>query len=218
MAAVFLLAAAFLSASVREEIEPFVPFELSADEWADVEAGNDLFRLGPGDGLREGLAVVVIASPPERVYEVVTRNQEFAQFMPYVAVSFLEESDGSLVNYQCLDLPWPISNRQYRVRLTNTEPTEEMPVWRSAWTFVSGDVLDSQGSWTLMKTQGNTTRVVYRVLSDPGGGWKYLKNKATEKGLRPLLESVRERSADPTYVKATSGIPSLCESPPDSTD
>lgn len=211
-----LLAAVSVDAALRDELAPYILFELSAQEWADLEAGEDLYRLGPGDGLREGLAVAIVASPPERVYEVVTGNDDFAEFMPYVAVSFLEDdSDGSLLNYQCLDLPWPVSNRYYKVRLTNTEPTEEEPVWRSAWSFVSGNVTDSQGSWTLMKTTENTTRVVYRVLSDPGGGWNFLKNVATEKGLRPLLESVRQRSANPDYVESKGRVPRVCASPPD---
>jgi hypothetical protein len=216
MPAGVLLSAASVDAGLRDDLAPYIPFELSTEEWGTLEAAKDLYRLGPGDGLREGLAVAVIASAPERVYEVVTGNDDFDEFMPYVAVSFLEEDlDGSLVNYQCLNLPWPVSNRHYRVRLTNTEPAEEEAVWRSAWTFVSGNVIDSQGSWTLMRTAENTTRVVYRVLSDPGGGWGYLKNKATKKGLEPLLESVRRRSEDPTYLKSSGGIPSSCESPPD---
>lgn len=152
MIAGILLPAVSMDAALRDELAPYIPFDLSAQDWADVEAGEDVYVVRPLGGLREGLAIAVVASAPERVYAVVTGNDDFAEFMPYVAVSFLEQDPaGSLVNYQCLDLPWPASNRYYRVRLSNTEPTEDEPVWRSAWTFVSGNVEDSAGSWTLTR-------------------------------------------------------------------
>ena len=214
-AVALLLASASADAALRDELARYLPFEPSAEEWRDLEAGRDLIRLLAGEGVREGLVVANIASTPERVFDVVTDNDDFDEFMPYVAVSFLERgADGSLVNYQCLDLPFPISNRSYRVRVSNTEPTEEEPVWRSAWTLVSGDLVSSQGSWTLMGTEENTTRVVYRVLTDPGGFFKRFHNMATERGLRPLLESVRRRAAEPDYTEPRR-VPSDCESPPD---
>jgi ribosome-associated toxin RatA of RatAB toxin-antitoxin module len=209
-----LFVAASANAALREELAPYLPFKPSAAEWRELESGKDLYRLGPGRGVREGLVIAIIASSPERVFEVVTANEDFDEFMPYVAVSFLEEgAGGSLVNYQCLDLPFPISNRYYRVRLTNTEPTEEDPVWRSTWTFVSGNLASNEGSWTLMRTSENTTRVIYQVFSDLGGNWKWINNLATEKGLRPLMESVRRRAAEPDYGEPRGGVPGDCESP-----
>jgi ribosome-associated toxin RatA of RatAB toxin-antitoxin module len=45
------------------------------------------------------------------VFRVVTDNENFEEFMPYVKQSDVERiAEGSIINYQYLDFPFPIGD------------------------------------------------------------------------------------------------------------
>ena len=107
--------------------------------------------------------------------------------------------DGSLVNTQHLDLPWPISDRVYKIAVVNSAdaappvpPGQDAdavpPVWSSSWTHVKGfgNIDESRGAWRVFPC-GEAALVEYQVLTDPGGQIPtYFKNKATGRSLRRL--------------------------------
>ena len=178
--------------------------QLDAGQWLQVERLEvvDWLIEIEGSPVKEGIAVGLVEAPAERVYRVVTDNARFAEFMPYVEESTVETGeDGSTVNFQHLDLPWPISDREYKVRLVNLEPGEESPAWQSTWTHVKGfgNIEESHGAWRVFPC-GESALVEYQVLTDPGGRIPtYFKNKATRRSLERLIEAVRDRVDHPSY-------------------
>ena len=186
-------------------LNPQLQRPLDEAEWRRVERQEVVGRLLETEGspVKEGLAVGVVQAAPDRVFRVVTDNARFADFMPYVEISTVEEApDGSVINLQRLDLPWPVSNREYKIQIVNTaEPDADPAVWQSAWTHVEGfgNIEESRGAWRVFACD-DVALVEYQVLTDPGGRIpNYFKNKATRRSLPRLIEAVRERVGHPIY-------------------
>ena len=187
------------------QLAPLLQRQPTAEEWRQVESMGVVSWLTEVEGspVKEGVAVGLVEAPPERVFEVVTDNARFADFMPYVKVSVVETlADGSLVNLQQLDLPWPIKDREYKITLFNKAgDTVAAPMWQSSWTHVKGfgNIEESRGAWRAF-TCGDASLVEYQVYTDPGGSIPtYFKNTATRRSLRRLIEAVRDRARDPIY-------------------
>ncbi len=196
---------ALAAADGCRQLAPHLRHRPSEAQWRQVEGMEVVGWLTEVDGspVKEGVALGMIQAAPARVFAVVTDNARFAEFMPYVEQSTVEQQpDGTLVNTQRLDLPWPISDRVYKIALVNTAAAAaEAPVWSSAWTHVKGfgNIEESRGAWRIFAC-GEAALVEYRVLTDPGGQIPtYFKNQATGRSLRRLIEAVRERVAGPSY-------------------
>jgi hypothetical protein len=113
-----------------------LPVHLSEAQQRDVVSGKhvvQLMPLGP-ERLTEVVAVALMDSAPERLFEVLTDVEKFAEFMPYVKTSRAERQiDGTIINHQELGLPFPITDRQYAVRITNgIRGDGRQRVWESA--------------------------------------------------------------------------------------
>lgn len=189
----------------RGQIEAFLPVQLGETDWRDVMSGQVMRRLIEVDGSRvkQGVAIGIVDAPPDRVYRVITDNANFAEFMPYVKESTVEpQPDGSIINYQYLNLPF-VADREYRIRIVNTtRETGGAVIRESAWTYVkgSGNIDENHGAWRLIEFPPGKTLVIYEVLTDPGGMIPtFLKNSATQRSLSALLKSVRQRVVDPRY-------------------
>lgn len=203
--ALILLAAVGWPAGVyAEDSFDRLPIRLSEERRREVLSGKtlvDLVEMEAG-GLTEVVAIAILNAAPERLFEVVTDNEKFPEFMPYVKASRVERlADGSLINHQELGLPFPISNRNYSVRISNSvKGVGEARVWESAWSYIqgSGNIKESRGAWVLTEASRGNTLLLYRVFTDPGGlipHWAY--NLATRQSLPDLIDSVRRRARDP---------------------
>ena len=155
-------------------------------------------RRDAGRRVSEGCGLGVIEAPLAAVRDVVETAADFDEFMPRVLESEVEPvSPGVYLNRQILDMPFPVEDRRYTVRVeTGTIETGVGPGWQARWTYVegSGNVRESRGSWTLIPLDAERTVVVYRLLTDPGGrlpGW--IVDLAAPRALRRVLASVRER-------------------------
>ncbi len=187
------------------QLGPQLRRQPTTEQWERIEgmAVVDWLTEIEGSPVKEGMAVGLVEAPPERVFRVVTDNARFAEFMPFVELSTVETlADGSLVNLQSLDLPWPVSNREYKIKLVNeADAGGEPPLWQSAWTHVKGfgNIEESRGAWRVFPC-GERALVEYQVYTDPGGSIPtYFKNKATRRSLNQLIEAVRSRVGDPSY-------------------
>jgi hypothetical protein len=135
---------------------------------------------------------------------VVTDNENFEEFMPYVTESDVErEENGATINYQHLDFPFPIGDRHYKIQVINTvESTPKGQVFRSAWTYVkgSGNIEDTYGTWILEAYPQGKTLVTYIVCTDPGG-WvpSWAQNMATEIALPEIIQRIRQQVKHPKY-------------------
>jgi len=204
--AILLLPAAAAGAAVDcRHLAPHLERQPGDEEWRRVERREVIFWLDEiaDSRVKEGIALGLVEAPPERVFRVVTDNARFAEFMPYVEVSTVETlPDGGLVNRQRLDLPWPVSDREYKILLLNeAAAAADPPRWQSSWTHVKGfgNIEESRGAWRVFAC-GDGALVEYQVYTDPGGRIPaYFKNVATRRSLERLIEAVRGRVRDPIY-------------------
>ncbi len=155
-------------------------------------------RRDAGRRVSEGCGIGVIEAPLAAVRDVVDAAADFDEFMPRVLESDVEPvSPGVYLNRQILDMPFPVDDRRYTVRVdTGAVETGAGAGWQARWTYVegSGNVLESKGSWTLIPLNPERTVVVYRLLTDPGGRLPaWIVDYAAPRALRSVLASVRER-------------------------
>lgn len=154
-----------------------------------------------GSNAKEGCALGVIDAPVEQVFAVLDDPGRFGEFMPHVEESEVEEGDGGVVlNHQVLDLPFPIRNRHYTVRLQSRPPAPELPDrWEIIWSYVpgSGNVNENEGAWTLLRLSEERTLAAYRVHTDPGGLIpKWALNRVIRKTLPDVIRAIRRRVAE----------------------
>jgi Polyketide cyclase / dehydrase and lipid transport len=155
------------------------------------------YKLDDGSKDTRGIAARLVAASPEAVWRVVTDNENFEQFICSVARSEFDPVSG--INLQVVKVPFWL-DVSYRIKIENSVVGSGADtVWRSAWTYVEGDLDTSEGSWTLRPDESGTL-VLYEVRTDPGFGkrWVYSPGRA-EAELRKLLADVASRVADPDY-------------------
>jgi hypothetical protein len=82
-------------------IQEVIAIELTQDEQERLAKGEVTVHLKAVRGpIKEGTAIGVVDAPPERVFRMVTDNENFEQFMPYVKQSDVERiAEGSIINY-----------------------------------------------------------------------------------------------------------------------
>ena len=155
-------------------------------------------RRAAGGRIREGCGLGVIEAPLNAVRNVIDAAADFDEFMPRILESDVEPvSPGVYLNRQVLDMPFPVEDRRYTVRVeTGVVETGAGTGWQARWTYVegSGNVRESRGSWTLIPFSPERTVVVYSLLTDPGGRLPaWIVDYTAPRALRRVLASVRER-------------------------
>ena len=186
-------------------IQEVTAIELTQTEHERLAKGKVIVYLKAARGpIKEGTAIGVIDVPPEKVFRVVTDNEDFEEFMPYVKQSDVERiKERSIMNYQYLDFPFPIGDRYYKLHILHTiENTDNGKVFKSTWTYVkgSGNIKDTYGSWILEEYGQGKTLATYVVCTDPGGSLpKWALNMATKISLPEIIDRVRQRVKNPQY-------------------
>ena len=186
-------------------IQEVIAIELTQEEQERLAKGEVIVHLKAVKGpIKEGTAIGVVDAPPERVFKVITDNENFEQFMPYVRQSDVERlTEASIINYQYLDFPFPIGDRYYKLHILRmVENTNRGKVFKSTWTYIkgSGNIEDTYGSWTLKEYGQDKTLVTYVCCTDPGGAIpKWALNMATEISLPQVIDRVRQRVKHPKY-------------------
>lgn len=109
-------------------IQEVTAIELTQTEHERLAKGEVIVHLKAVRGpIKEGTAIGVIDVPPEKVFRVVTDNEDFEEFMPYVKQSDVERiKERSIMNYQYLDFPFPIGDRYYKLHILHISKTQIM--------------------------------------------------------------------------------------------
>lgn len=155
-------------------------------------------RKDAGRRVREGCGVGAIEAPLRAVRQVIDAAAEFDEFMPRILESDVEPvSPGVYLNRQTLDMPFPVEDRRYTVRVeTGAIGTGAGAGWQARWAYVedSGNIRESRGSWTLIPVSTDRTVVVYRLLTDPGGRLPaWVVDYSAPRALRRILNALRDR-------------------------
>jgi uncharacterized membrane protein len=97
--------------------------------------------------------------------------------------------------YSHLDLPWPVSNRWYIIKLLQDETRAAQQCYHSSWSLVIGNLVENCGEWILEPFGNNQTKVIYRLLTDPGGAIPgVLVAQGTTSTMPQIIRAIRERA------------------------
>lgn len=182
--------------------------KLVREGWADHglrDGVRVLSRESPGSRVRTVRALTVMAVSAARLVEVVTGYEDYPAFVPYVAQSVVTRREGEAVwLFQQLDLPWPVSNRYYTVRITPAASAggvrrfewalAQDPAYRREGRGVALPL--AEGFWEVTQPGPEpVTLAVYQLHADPGG---WLPAWVIDIGYRRLVPAVvnalRERA------------------------
>ena len=193
-------------AAALDLCSPDLAGRAGSTQGGELELAQDLPPVGQwhvssrdtGSRVREGCGVGVIEAPVAAVREVIDAAEAFDEFMPRVFESEVEPvSPGVYLNRQVVDMPFPVEDRRYIVRVeTQDLETGSGAGWQARWSYVegSGNISASTGSWTLIPVDPERTVVIYRLLTDPGGRLPaWIVDLTAPQTLRGALEAVSER-------------------------
>lgn len=166
-------------------------------------------REKPGADVREVRATGEIDAPPDRVYDVITDFERYAQFMPYLEDSkVVRRTQDEVVTWAIMNAPM-VSRRDWVVRVT-LDPAHKSG---TRWTVAAEGpppsdravrIKVNDGSWKLEPLDGGKrTRATYYLFTDPGGsipGW--IANRANTMALPEMFEAVRGRVAAQAIVSS----------------
>ncbi|HSP79970.1 MAG TPA: SRPBCC family protein [Myxococcaceae bacterium] len=131
---------------------------------------------------------IIINAPPEKVFDIITNYDRYAEFLPEVKKVSTSERKGNEVKVH------------YEVNVVKTIrytilAREERPL-RMSWSFVSGEVMkDNKGSWVLEPEGEGRTKATYTVEMALGPLVpKAIINGLVEQSLPKMLEAFKRRA------------------------
>lgn len=184
--------------------------DLSETDRETLDNGVALVTLSDIEGtwLKIASSAAILDMPTTRVYEILTRYNEYQDYMPYIVESRVdaERSKGNVTylfqRLHFLVFPY-IKDRYLTVELIDEEnPDDEAGAYFLSWWLDPASPTNINrhcGSWKLVPCgyDGSKTLVFYTVLGDPGGlsPW-FWKNLSAKKAVRNVFEAIRERAGD----------------------
>jgi ribosome-associated toxin RatA of RatAB toxin-antitoxin module len=98
--------------------------------------------------------------------------------------------------YAHVEVPWPLRNRWYIVRVQWDESQARRHIYTCSWSLVVGNLRENSGEWKVEPFSENRTRLTYRVIADPGGIVpRSLADEFTDEILPQIIAGVRRRVA-----------------------
>jgi ribosome-associated toxin RatA of RatAB toxin-antitoxin module len=98
--------------------------------------------------------------------------------------------------YGHLEVPWPLRERWYIVRVQWDESQAARQIYTCSWSLVVGNLREYSGEWRVEPLGDNRTQLTYRVVADPGGFVpRSLAEEFTQETLPQVIAGVRRRVA-----------------------
>jgi Polyketide cyclase / dehydrase and lipid transport len=194
-------------------------------QWSQESSANGVIiysRLPSGSPFKEFKGVGVVAAPARIVYAVLSDNEAYPTFMPYIAESrVLKREKDTVLAYQRLTFPL-ISDRDYTVRSQRSNwLSPGGPVYRMRWEAANDlgpaarpgilRVNLCKGEWLLEQQGMASTLATYTIFTDNGGSLPaFVANSASRIGIGKIFAAVRKQVKDPKYTDAaplSAGVP-----------
>ncbi len=159
---------------------------------ARLAGGEVLLSSHPAGprSLAEEVGSGVIEAPPARVFAALIDFAHYQEWVPFVKRSEARrETDGSVISFQSLDLPFPVRNRHYEIHAWSESP------WRVWWTYVphSGNVADHYGWWVLQPFGAGRTLGTCLLFTDPGGVPAWALHAGTSQTMPYIFSGLRQQ-------------------------
>jgi uncharacterized protein YndB with AHSA1/START domain len=187
-------------------------------ELVKTRDGVELFeRPAPeNESLREAFARTTVDQPPDRVMQALRDYPTFPEWSPYTSETRLVRRESATVDvvFQRMDLPWPVGDRYFTIRLELQAPAEDgtlelrwdlaPPDQRVACEDCGVEMPTNHGVWTLKPLDGGRrTLVSCQALSEPGGHVpRFAFRMANERMFPKLVGALHVRAALPKYSAA----------------
>jgi hypothetical protein len=117
--------AATPGAALDHTAPPPVPALPEGAAAARLAAGEVLLSSHPAGprSLAEEIGAGIIDAPPARVFAALIDFAHYQEWVPFVKQSDAHRAaDGSILSFQSLDLPFPVSKRHYRIHAWSAAP------------------------------------------------------------------------------------------------
>jgi hypothetical protein len=132
--------------------------------------------------------------PPQRLWEIIKDCKKYPTTMQMILSAKELSSKGQEFRCEILvDLPWPMDDLR---SVSDAKHIEKAPLFfQRYWSFVEGDYLTNQGSWTLIGLENGTkTWAYYEVLAIPKSSIPdFLKNAAQKTKIPSLFKHLRKQ-------------------------
>ena len=164
-----------------------------------ILGGEVLIKLTdfPGSAAKEGCVLGYIPAPPDAGDGgAASRRRLRPVHAAGAEVGGRPRRRRRVLNRQELDLPWPIGDRHFTVRLV--EERSKDGGYRFEFDYVkgSGNVEDTRGHWSIEPWKDGS-RVTYVLWSDPGGVVPmWAVNRASRRTLPEVVVALRDRVRD----------------------
>lgn len=135
---------------------------------AKLDEGDTYLSFSPVEGteLKHAQIFGVIDAPIDRVWKVVTDYEQYEDFMPLLIHSQVKWTRGNIAKLEMIfGLPAVIQPR-YNITVAMVHYPQK---YRVEWVYISGDIVDTFGSWNLRPFGENRTEVVYSMFMDLSG-------------------------------------------------
>jgi hypothetical protein len=188
-----LLATAGASAqSVEAPSQP----TLTADEIAELEAGEPIVRTRRGD-INRGEVVGLVCEPIEEVWAIVRDFNNLHVWYPDMLDS---EVTGTGRGRGQTDMPWPISNRNWEIEATQSEQVVGgINSYVATFDYIdgSGNLEDMFGYWLVRDWDNGCTMIRYVLNADLGIALpNSIVSWAAGRMLPGIVTGLRERHDD----------------------
>ncbi|MGH7335867.1 MAG: START domain-containing protein [Candidatus Rokuibacteriota bacterium] len=181
-----------------------------ATEWQMLSEKNGMLverRAHPGSGFYEVRATTNSALPPAAIFETIWRQREHPQFVPYLKqLDLLADTGDEHLSYEQVAVPLA-RDRDYTVRLRKRVDQEAQryevvfAIANEAGPPPDGShvrVAHIRGRWLIEPGRDGTgARVIYEVLSEPGGAIpSWVANRVQGEAAASLVRAILQRTHD----------------------
>lgn len=196
-ATALLLAA--VATTAHSDIEP-ERFEASDEQKKKLGAGEILVDVEKEDALHTDVAGVVDA-PPLKVWREIASYRAQKEWVPDMMESskVLKRKDGYKICRSATDMPWPIANRTYKLKVENgARKIGGVQSYVSQFSHYkdSGNIEEIEGYWIVRPFDGDDDRSFVRQYTKIDLGIavpKSLIKSGTNKRLPGLIEALRKQ-------------------------
>ncbi len=171
------------------------PAPAAATDWmAKLDRGEIIVysREVRNSSTREVVVKAVIDAPPQKVWPLISRCNDFTRTMPRVKKSKEISRKGNvMVCTTTVDMPFPYSDLTATIKAVHTL---RKGYWKRRWDYIRGDYRKYEGSWVLTHFKGSKTRTLlaYRAHAKPKA-WvpDWIRRMAQKRSLPNMIKKFR---------------------------
>ena len=184
--------------ALRAEISP-EPVDLGDQKRQKLDDGEILVDVEQEGALHTDV-IAVVDAPIDEVWEAIDDYNTQKEWVPDMMSNskLLERHDDYKICRSGNDLPWPIANRVYNLKVRNSQKkVDGVDSYVSVYEFVegSGNIEEMDGYWLLQPFEGDDDRTLVRQYTKIDLGISVPQSfirSGTQKRLPGLIKGLRD--------------------------